>query len=135
MSNSTICEITGQINQETQIIAEITAPAEINVQIIDSGPKGEDGYTPVKGVDYFTEEDINEIVDRVVVETVSDKTYIHDQIVSRDTWYVNHNLNKFPSVMVVNSTGAAVVGDVRYVNLNQVVIYFSAQFSGQAYLN
>lgn len=29
---------------------------------------GEDGSTPVKGVDYFTEEDIAEIVERVVAQ-------------------------------------------------------------------
>lgn len=32
------------------------------------GAKGADGKTPVKGVDYFTEEDIQEIVARVVAE-------------------------------------------------------------------
>ena len=29
------------------------------------GDKGEDGYTPIKGVDYFTEEDIAEIVSQI----------------------------------------------------------------------
>ena len=32
------------------------------------GKDGEDGYTPVKGKDYFTESDIKEIVDRVLEE-------------------------------------------------------------------
>lgn len=32
------------------------------------GKDGEDGYTPVKGKDYFTETDIKEIVDRVLEE-------------------------------------------------------------------
>ncbi len=31
----------------------------------DKGDKGDDGYTPVKGVDYFTDTDVNEIIDRV----------------------------------------------------------------------
>ena len=30
------------------------------------GDKGEDGYTPIKGVDYFTKEDKQEMVDDVL---------------------------------------------------------------------
>lgn len=33
-----------------------------------TGAAGENGYTPVKGVDYFTDEDITNIVDRVLAE-------------------------------------------------------------------
>lgn len=29
------------------------------------GDKGEDGYTPIKGVDYFTQEDIQEIISQI----------------------------------------------------------------------
>lgn len=34
----------------------------------EAGPAGADGHTPVKGEDYFTEEDIQGIVDRVLAE-------------------------------------------------------------------
>lgn len=34
----------------------------------EKGEKGDDGYTPVKGTDYFTEEDKAEIVQAVVEE-------------------------------------------------------------------
>ena len=37
-------------------------PEVINIK----GPKGDPGYTPVKGVDYFTEEDKAEILDDVL---------------------------------------------------------------------
>lgn len=39
-------------------------PAPLNVSIRESGPpgpQGEPGYNPVKGVDYWTEEDRSEI--------------------------------------------------------------------------
>lgn len=122
MSSPNICEITGQITSES----------EINVQIIGSGPKGD---TPVKGVDYFTPEDIDEIVQDVVAIVVEDKNYVHDQIASSKIWTINHNLNKYPSVMVVNSAGTVALGEITYTSLNQVVITFSAQFSGKAFLN
>jgi hypothetical protein len=30
------------------------------------GPKGEDGYTPQRGIDYFTDEDIVNFIDEIV---------------------------------------------------------------------
>ena len=122
MSSPNICEITGQI----------TSQSEINVQIIGSGPKGD---TPIKGVDYFTPEGVEEIVQDGVAIVVEDKNYVHDQIASSKTWTINHNLNKYPSVMVVNSAGTVALGEITYTSLNQVVITFSAQFSGKAFLN
>ena len=44
---------------------------DINVQIIGSGPRGpqgNDGYTPIKGIDYMTVEDINEIKEGLDIE-------------------------------------------------------------------
>lgn len=35
------------------------------------GEDGQDGYTPVKGVDYFTESDKQEIVERVLANMPS----------------------------------------------------------------
>lgn len=34
----------------------------------DKGEQGNDGYTPVKGVDYFTDSDVKQIVDEVLAE-------------------------------------------------------------------
>lgn len=34
---------------------------DVQVQIMERGLPGKDGYTPIKGVDYMTVEDINEI--------------------------------------------------------------------------
>lgn len=116
----------------SDIITTITPGAQINVDIIGTGPKGD---TPVKGVDYFTTEDIEEIVQDVVAIVVEDKNYVHDQIASSKTWTINHNLNKYPSVMVINSAGTVALGEITYTSLNQVVITFSAQFSGKAFLN
>lgn len=55
--------------EEIEISASVTRDADpevvgdidntVSVQI--PGPKGDPGYTPVKGVDYWTEEDIAEI--------------------------------------------------------------------------
>lgn len=65
-----------------------------------------------------------------------DKTYVHDQGSPSDTWEVQHNLNKNPSVTIVDSIGMVVHGDIEYVDKNNVTITFeSGSFSGKAFFN
>lgn len=64
-----------------------------------------------------------------------DKNYVHTQGVPSAQWTVNHNLNKFPSVSVVNNNNILLYGEVLYTDLNNLTINFSAGFSGKAYLN
>jgi hypothetical protein len=64
-----------------------------------------------------------------------DKTYVHDQQVPASSWTVNHNLNKHPSVDVVDSADSEVQGNVQHITVNQLTISFNAAFAGKAYLN
>ena len=64
-----------------------------------------------------------------------DQTYVHDQGYASKVWEINHNLKKHPSVTVVDSAGTVVIGDVQYVDENNVVCTFKGAFSGIAYLN
>jgi hypothetical protein len=64
-----------------------------------------------------------------------DKHYKHVQNLSSSTWTINHDLEKLPSVTVVDSAGSTVIGDIDYVNTNTLTITFSGSFSGEAYLN
>lgn len=128
MSNT---DIIGVISSELQIIAEISPPLQIDVEIVGSGPKGDKGDIPIKGVDYFTEEDIDEIISRVT----SDKEYIHNQITPLSTWNIEHNLNKFPSVSIVDTANNIAIGDIQYTDSNNIILTFSFEFSGKAYLN
>ena len=63
------------------------------------------------------------------------KTHLHNQIASAAVWDIQHNLGKFPSVSVIDSAGNVVVGDVMYLDENQLKITFSAAFAGKAFLN
>ena len=71
--------------------------------------------------------------DSITINAVD--SYTHEQMRSSDRWVINHNLGKFPSVTVVDTTGSVVVGDINYTSLNQLIISFVAEFSGKAYLN
>jgi len=64
-----------------------------------------------------------------------DKHYKHQQGVSALVWSVAHNLIKFPAITIVDSAGTEVIGDINYIDLNNVEITFSAPFSGLAYFN
>ena len=64
-----------------------------------------------------------------------DKTFRYGQETSSDEWMIEHNLNKYPSVMVFDSAGDEVHGDIVYINANVVTLNFSAAFSGYAILN
>lgn len=66
---------------------------------------------------------------------VNDKNFVFEQKTASQTWIINHNLAKFPSVSVVDSGGTVVIGDIEYIDMNNLVATFVAKFAGTAYLN
>ena len=64
-----------------------------------------------------------------------ESTFIHTQNVASAEWTIQHNLDKYPSVTVVDSAGSVVIGDCQYTSRNTVVLTFNGGFSGKAYLN
>lgn len=71
----------------------------------------------------------------IVGGTGTDKNYIHEQMSPSNIWTINHNMNKFPSVQIVNNFNEVVIGDVIFISANQITVHFSGSFSGKAYLN
>lgn len=63
------------------------------------------------------------------------ETFVHDQTIPSATWTITHDLNKFPSVTVVDSSNSEVIGQIAYSSFNTLTITFSGAFSGKAYLN
>ena len=60
--------------------------------------------------------------------------FIFHQDVSAATWTINHNLNTYPTVVIITSAGDQVEVDYVYTSLNQVVVNANAPFSGTAIL-
>ena len=69
------------------------------------------------------------------VVTISSKTYVHEEGLPSDTWEINHNLNKFPSVVLVDSAGTTFRAAVKYDSLNKCTVYMNGATTGKAYLN
>ena len=65
----------------------------------------------------------------------ANETYTFVQASASATWTVQHNLDKFPSVTMVLSTGQKGYGDIVYIDENNLTITFASAESGKAYMN
>lgn len=69
------------------------------------------------------------------IQSQTRENYVHDQQVASATWVVNHTLNKYAAVNIVDTANDIIMGEVKYNSLNQLTITFTAAISGKAYLN
>lgn len=87
-----------------------------------------------------TQQDLNQAMSSILQsilnnQTVGDKHYTHEQVISSSLWVINHNLNKYPSVTVVDSGKTVLLTPFQFINNDTIHIEFSGPTSGQAYLN
>lgn len=64
-----------------------------------------------------------------------DLHYTYVQAVASALWTIAHNLGKFPSITVVDTSGNVVEGAPVEIDANNCSIAFNSAFSGTAYLN
>lgn len=64
-----------------------------------------------------------------------DKTFEFTQATAANVWNIKHDMNKYPSVSIVDSGGNIIYGDIEYIDSNNVKCIFTSAFSGKAYLN
>lgn len=109
---------------------------------VDNGEfDGEDGFSPIITTSKEGKETTITIIDVEGTKTATifdgeeDKNFLFIQNEASDTWEITHNLNKYPSVSVIDSAGDSVAGEVKYDSLNKLTIYFKGGFKGQASLN
>jgi hypothetical protein len=67
--------------------------------------------------------------------SVNDKSFVFTQGTTSTSWEVVHNLDKFPSITVVDTANTVVFGEYIYNSLNKVTLNFKNAFAGKAYLN
>tara|TARA_R110000823_G_scaffold209460_1_gene339682 strand:+ start:448 stop:834 length:387 start_codon:yes stop_codon:yes gene_type:complete len=118
-----------------QLKSEFREDVEVKKKVIDSsGSAGESGYVlTTDGLETLWKNPRGESGASSTINLSS--TYTHTQSSASTTWTVNHNLDRRPSVTIVTSTEAVVIGDVFYNNDNQLTITISHANSGKAYLN
>lgn len=62
-------------------------------------------------------------------------TYVHEQGIASDTWEITHNLNKFPTVVLVDSAGTTFGAAIEYNSSNKCTVHMNGATTGIAYLN
>ena len=121
------------------------------VEISSTGPQGPQGRGVLNGVgapssslgvdgDFYIDTSLNKMYGPKTSGAWGDPvnlggTYVHTQGVASDTWTINHNLEYYPSIEVVDSAGTVVVGNYQYVNVNTIIATFASPFAGKAYLS
>lgn len=65
----------------------------------------------------------------------SGSSFTFSQGTPSSSWSITHNLGRYPSVAVLDSTGRLVEGDVQHTSTNTLVVAFSGAFSGTATCN
>lgn len=96
------------------------------------------GELSLKSVQVSTENEVLTIGPNGVIgkkELNDDKHYTHDQGLTSAVWTVAHNLGKKPSATVVDTAGTVVIGQVEYIDENNLTITFNFPFAGKAHLN
>ena len=63
-------------------------------------------------------------------------SYRHIQSIADTIWLITHNLDKYPTVTIRDSSlsNELVYGTVKYIDSNRLTIEFAAQITGEAYL-
>lgn len=62
-------------------------------------------------------------------------TFVFEQGIASSEWLIVHNLNKRPSIHLVDSSGREFEAVKEYINNNQVIIRLGSATAGKAYLN
>jgi len=78
---------------------------------------------------------LNETTGVLNIPNYTDANFVFNQETPSSEWQINHTLNKFPSVSVVDTAGTQVFTIAKYNNANSLTLTFSAAFAGKAYLN
>lgn len=63
----------------------------------------------------------------------------HNQTILASTWSINHNLNRYPNITILDTLSNKIEGDISYIDKNNVLIHFKKagvpfNIGGTAYL-
>lgn len=117
-------DVENAIQQESEIINE-----RIDNEVEQLQAEIEQATNNIQGSALINVEKTDQIV------TVSSKTFVFEQAIASNTWRINHNLNKHPSIELTYNNGQAFEAKKEYIDNNNVVIYMNSAATGFAYLN
>lgn len=125
----------------------LTLTAEHGIELIQDGETATLSGEALEQADAGLQQQIDEKVDEVIGSAlitaertgnsiqIKSTTYIHEQAIASSEWHIQHNLNKQPSVTVVDSAGTEVACEVKHDDKNNLTLKMNGAFKGFAYLN
>lgn len=124
----------------TTYTLSVVTDATPGINAVDLKLQGSDGTSDsikVKGVgDFITI--TNPSASQINIQALtSDANFVYSdkQNVASKTWVIVHNLNKYPSVTVVDTAQETIYGHVDYNTTGQITITFANPVQGLAFLN
>lgn len=78
---------------------------------------------------------VEELIKQQPSYTGGDKNFLFIQQDESEVWYINHNLQKYPSVTIFGIDGEEVEAQVTHISNNELKIEFNIGFIGWATLN
>lgn len=132
MSN---CQLSIMGNNPARLRLSASCGNSIGLNSKDRGLPGKDAT--INGVNTLTLNAVGVIdfTQEGDVATISSKSFVFEQGIASDVWHIEHNLNKYPAVAVVDSAGNEIISEVTYDDLNNITITMTSAFKGKAYLN
>ncbi len=150
-------EITAVIVEEDNLLQSITIDPVVEDGISSISSSTEYNYVTSEVTTYPVEDNL--VIELALVENVSAVTsvngktgavvidypdigtnpvnhvrYVHNQATIASEWTINHNLNFFPNVTVMDNQNRILETDLVYLNSNTVKIVMNTASSGTAYL-
>jgi hypothetical protein len=114
-----------------QTVATVTDMEDIPA---DKRKEGMQVFVQASSVAYTLESDLV-TWNPTEVPSAPTPTFVYNQIISAAIWNINHALNKYPSVTIIDTADRTIEGDVTYVDSNNLTVSFTGPFSGKAFLN
>lgn len=130
-----------EFQTKTEVDAAIQAESEIINQRIDTEVDRLDER--IDAIDEDLSGTINSITGDDLIQVIRNdravqlhsKTFVFEQGIASTTWDIVHNLNKRPSITLVDSSGRVFEAVREYVDDNHVIIKLLSATTGKAYLN
>lgn len=153
-------EVTVSVVEQPTLVSvnETSVSIILNEQIVTldlgvTGPQGPRGNSLLNGVgepilalgisgDFYIDTVANELYGPktsgswgIGIKLTQELGFVFEQVASATVWTINHNLDFVPNITVVDTFGTVVEGSYTYPNNTTVVLTFSSQFSGKAFLS
>lgn len=119
---------------DEEVAASIQAESDIINARIDSEVEALNTEIDKK-VETITGSDLIDVQRTGSAVTLTSKTFVFEQGLASNEWVINHNLNKYPSITLVDSAGTIFIGQVVYNDFDNCTVKINGATKGKAYLN